>query len=550
MLKMLGFLFYSKVITHMCQFSADDNDDRLILTPEQEEAILEVAMAVNNQKEDGTFYRYVSVVSGHKPQREFCKRMILLDKLYSKADIAQMSFRGINKEFGHKRNNYSLFKHRGGKHCKHAWMEVEIIFDEDGLPHEYKRAMVDTTPVGAYPFATQNNINTMKEGDEIFEFVYDPEKMEGIWNLSLVADPAIQVEMMKFSNDVRQDWKFSSEEKRVIVSPVVIPNQYIWRNDIQGSKGWVFFSEETIEKLQQNFAKEKYGHNSSIEHDEVIDNVYVTESWIVTDPLNDKANALGFKDIKKGTWFVSQKIDNDAVWEKCKDGTFAGISIDAMLGSKRVTESIKFNMEINTNKKTNIKMDRQTITDIINEAISKVALAADLNEFKVSDELSYFASNLDMGSIVTTDAGELLIDTAFEIDGVKYLTDKMGALIEVPADEAPVEDIPAAEAVEVELEDVPADVAPIEEVPAVEDTQVLKDQLLEMEAKIAEQDAMIADLESKNVKLEADLVLIESQKVEMSNETPASEGIKDVPMIEDDKVAKKGLLETLRKLNK
>lgn len=520
----------------MCQFSADDNDDRLILTPEQEDAILEVAMAVNNQSEEGTFFRYVSVVSGHKAQREFCKRMIFMDKLYSKADIAQMSFRGINKEFGHKGKNYSLFNYRGGIHCKHAWMEVEVIFDEYGFPHEYKRGMVDTTPVGAYPFATQNNINIMKEGDEIFEFVYDPEQMEGIWNLSLVADPAIQVEMMKFDNDVRQDWKFSSEEKRIIVSPVVIPNQYIWRNDIQGSKGWVFFSEETIEKLQQNFAKEKYGHNSSIEHAEVIDNVYVTESWIVTDPLNDKANALGFKDIKKGTWFVSQKIDNDEVWEKCKDGTFAGISIDAMLGSKRVTDSIKFN----TNKKTNIKMDRKTITDIIAEAISKVALAADLQEFKVSDTLSYFASNLDLGSIVTNDAGEMVIDTAFEIDGVKYLTDNMGALIEVPAVEADKE--LELEVADVELEDVVAEVPPVDEL------QELKDKVTELEAKITEQELVIADLETKNVKLEGELVLLESEKVEMSNQRPASDGIKDVPNQDAKTDGKTGILDTLRRL--
>ena len=53
--------------------------------------------------------------------RPFCRRMMSAGKLYRKEDIAQMSFRGVNKEHGHKRNNYSLFKWQGGVNCYHRW---------------------------------------------------------------------------------------------------------------------------------------------------------------------------------------------------------------------------------------------------------------------------------------------------------------------------------------------------------------------------------------------------------------------------------------------
>jgi hypothetical protein len=41
--------------------------------------------------------------------------------LYRKEDIGQMSARGVNKKFGHKGKNYSLFKYKGGVNCYHRW---------------------------------------------------------------------------------------------------------------------------------------------------------------------------------------------------------------------------------------------------------------------------------------------------------------------------------------------------------------------------------------------------------------------------------------------
>ena len=56
--------------------------------------------------------------------RRFCQRMELLtgqNLVFRKEDINMMSFRGINKELGHKGQNYSLFKYKGGVNCHHYW---------------------------------------------------------------------------------------------------------------------------------------------------------------------------------------------------------------------------------------------------------------------------------------------------------------------------------------------------------------------------------------------------------------------------------------------
>jgi hypothetical protein len=56
--------------------------------------------------------------------RDFCVRMEGFTErnvVFRKEDINMMSFRGVNKELGHKRRNYSLFKYKGGKNCHHYW---------------------------------------------------------------------------------------------------------------------------------------------------------------------------------------------------------------------------------------------------------------------------------------------------------------------------------------------------------------------------------------------------------------------------------------------
>lgn len=501
----------------------------LILDEEQQNRILEIAMAVNNKLEEGTFYRY----DGSKlPQRIFCKTMMGLNKLYTKADINQMSFQGVNGEFAKKgTRNYSIFKYRGGANCKHYWREVEVILDEDGLPQEYDRGIVDNSPVERLNFSEEKQDNNMEEN--LFEFVFNEDTMEGVYDLSFVLEPAITVEMMQFANEEKQEWKMSSEEKQLIVSPVMIPNQKIWRNNIAGKTGYVFSSAETIEKLQQNFAKNKYGDGSKLEHsvEQPIKDVYVSESWLIEDPVNDKANALGFKDLPKGTWMVSMKIDNKEMWEDyIKTGRVKGLSIDALLGAKRINNNniIKFNM------------NRKTITDIVEMAIQKVALAAELTEFKISDTLSYFATELALDSIVTDADGNPVANVEFEYEGFKYKTDDMGAIKEI-------EPVEVASEIEVDMA-LDAEGNPIPE--TVDPTIALNEKIAELESKVAEQEAIIADLEAKNVKLEADLVLKESEKVAMSANTPASKGIKDVPSLDTESKIEKGVLSAFRKYSK
>jgi len=83
--------------------------------------------AKDDSSQDSDLYkvRYTYVKGTSKTPdgetRNFCKKMLRSEKLYRKEDIGMMSAKGINKKFGHKGKNYSLFKYKGGVNCYHRW---------------------------------------------------------------------------------------------------------------------------------------------------------------------------------------------------------------------------------------------------------------------------------------------------------------------------------------------------------------------------------------------------------------------------------------------
>ena len=57
--------------------------------------------------------------------------------VYRKEDIDQASFQGVNKDFGHEGQSYSLFKYKGGVACSHYWNEnlYRLKTKTDGTPY-------------------------------------------------------------------------------------------------------------------------------------------------------------------------------------------------------------------------------------------------------------------------------------------------------------------------------------------------------------------------------------------------------------------------------
>ena len=151
---------------------------------------------------------------------------------------------------------------------------------------------------------------------------------------------------------IRNEMSFSvfSVEERMVVGAAMIPDKMIIRrNEITGEIYYCYFTAETIKKLQQKFMIEKLLDKTNVEHGrKFLNGVSVVESWIVDDPEHDKQQVFGMS-YPKGTWMCSMKIEDEAIWQKIKDGKLNGYSVQGYF-----LEKAKFSTD-NTNKLEEIK---------------------------------------------------------------------------------------------------------------------------------------------------------------------------------------------------
>ena len=163
--------------------------------------------------------------------------------------------------------------------------------------------------------------------------------------ISLVTDPAIEVDFVYF-NKGKNNLTLAKidEEKRMLVSPALIPNKNIYRYNAQTDQDYyVFFSKETVRKASEMYLKHNNHHKATYQHEERVSGVLTVESWIKEDDKYDKSIAYGF-DLPIGTWFVKMRIDNDDMWEKIKSGELKGLSIEGYFVDKM--EMMSKNSEI------------------------------------------------------------------------------------------------------------------------------------------------------------------------------------------------------------
>ena len=108
-------------------------------------------------KLDKSFYKirytYQERVSSAN-SRDFCKTMMSRTGkgvVYRKEDIDNASFQGVNNNFGHKGQNYSLFKFKGGIYCGHFWQEELYRMKSETEKYISKGKEVDTIPNSYQP---------------------------------------------------------------------------------------------------------------------------------------------------------------------------------------------------------------------------------------------------------------------------------------------------------------------------------------------------------------------------------------------------------------
>ena len=245
-------------------------------------------------------YRY----TGPSPQRNFCRALIALGKIYTRAEINMMD--GVNFGFGPNGSNfYSIFDYKGSVNCTHYWEQLRVFRTSGG-----RNIVISEGPAAGLAGESNNSSEPSPTG-----YVRNNARLASEW---------------KFAED---------DDKMIITGPAMKAFQLIPRRDEMGNLFHVYFSDETIKKLSEKFLKEHKQHMTDINHSMNPDEENtLIESWIVEDPEMDKSKALGFNPTK-GDWYVSYKINNEETWKQIKEGKLNGFSIAGQFIERTSTKS-------------------------------------------------------------------------------------------------------------------------------------------------------------------------------------------------------------------
>ena len=176
----------------------------------------------------------------------------------------------------------------------------------------------------------------------LVELIIDEESERfGVEAISLVEFPAIEENWVFFNKDNFLSLAKLDEEKKTLVGAVLIPEKQIPRYDQELNEEYlVYFSKDTIKKAQELFMSSLNNNNTTYEHKVPIDGLSVVESWIKEDEKFDKSSQYGFKNMPTGTWFVKMKVNNDEVWQKVKDKSVRGFSIEGYFTDNLIEASM------------------------------------------------------------------------------------------------------------------------------------------------------------------------------------------------------------------
>ena len=127
------------------------------------------------------------------------------------------------------------------------------------------------------------------------------------------------------------------EEKMEITGASIIPNKMIIRrNPMTDEIYYVYFSKETTKLLSERFMKNKLTDSTNLNHSDIeAQDTYVSESWLVVDPQNDKSSALGLN-YPEGTWVITMKVNSPTLWKEIKEGKYKGYSIEGYFNERVV----------------------------------------------------------------------------------------------------------------------------------------------------------------------------------------------------------------------
>lgn len=220
---------------------------------------------------------------------------------------------------------------------------------------------------------------------------------DGMLRVSLVDAPAVCSDFIALAAQKPvQLFAIQDEEKRIVRGVIMRADFPIYRRDDQLGEYYIIYTADTIRQMAEKYLADGRQNLVNLMHAEGTDTEGVQ---MVQYFLKDSAAGVdpeGFPDIADGSLFAEYHVTNDDVWDKVKDGTFRGFSLEGVFDLQPVPAD-----------------DQAEVTQIARDLAGKFAeiKSVKLNEMsKIERFKAALARLLAKFGDVTTDKGVLAWD--------------------------------------------------------------------------------------------------------------------------------------------
>ena len=234
------------------------------------------------------------------------------------------------------------------------------------------------------------------DGIPVYRVLVDDER-DGMVRVSLVDDPAVMSDFVAFGRQEPQRFAVENEDKRLAFGVVARADFPVFRTDPVLGDHYVIFPADTIREMAQKYLTEGRADRVDLMHDgDDVGGVHLVQ-WFIKDSAKGVAPA-GFDDIADGSLFAEYHVEDDAIWQQIKDGTFKGFSMEVFYtltpeGDTQAVEEAVADLDgmferiiaaltpkSNMNKKNLLRKLRQMVAEFASVTTDKGILAWDGDE--------------------------------------------------------------------------------------------------------------------------------------------------------------------------
>ena len=163
----------------------------------------------------------------------------------------------------------------------------------------------------------------------LYNITIDPEDdLTGMFLISLVENPAVEVDFLAFNNEEKLCFAVQDEDKHIITGVAILADTPIYRRTKEG-EFYVQFQKDNIPAIVEKFMMNGFANYINLQHNsETLSNkdAVMIESYFINKERGIVPNE--FANVTDGSWCCSYKVLNDEIWNQIKAGDLKGFSIE------------------------------------------------------------------------------------------------------------------------------------------------------------------------------------------------------------------------------